>query len=131
MAPRLGVGRSRRRHPRTNAGTPEALAGPSLLCRRLGGLRRADPARAAVRRRGGAPRHRARPFPPAALAGPVPPPHLRGLPGRAHGRGLDRALRPLRGRPRDRRTPIYASLRPSAAPDAAAPPWYATAAMTR
>src|SRR3954466_7492008 len=59
------------------------------------------------------PRHRARPSPPAALAGPVPPPHLRGLPGRAHGRGLDRALRPLRGRPRDRRAPIYASLRPS------------------
>src|SRR3954464_2770551 len=59
-------------------------------------------------------RHWLPPFPrPPPLAPPVPPPHLRGLPGRAHGRGLDRALRPLRGRPRDRRTPIYASLRPS------------------
>src|SRR3954453_22403080 len=110
---RPGAGRSGRRHPRTNAGTPEALGCPPLLRRRLGGLRRADPARPAVRRQGGDPRHRARPFPAAALAGAVPPPHLRGLPGRARGRGLDRALRPLRGRPRDRRAPIYASLRPS------------------
>src|SRR3954454_2488630 len=89
----------------------EAGACPPAAYGRPGG--RADPARAAVRRQGGDPRHRARPFPPAALAGPVPPPHLRGLQGRAHGRGLDRALRPLRGRPRDRRAPIYASLRPS------------------
>src|SRR5689334_11123022 len=83
------------------------------MCRRLGGLRRADPAGAPLRGQGGDARHRARPFPPAPLAGAVPPPHLRGLQGRAHGRGLDRALRPLRGRPRDRRTLIYASLRPS------------------
>src|SRR4051812_13751851 len=68
----------------------------------------------APRRQGGDPRDRARPRAAAALAGPVPPPHVRGLPGRAHGRGLDRALRPLRRRPWDRRTPIYASLRPSA-----------------
>src|SRR3954453_9409687 len=93
------------------AGGWEAGACPPAAYGRPGG--RADPARAAVRRQGGDPRHRARPFPPAALAGPVPPPHLRGLQGRAHGRGLDRALRPLRGRPRDRRAPIYASLRPS------------------
>ena len=77
----------------------------SLLHGRLGGLRRADPARAAVRRQGGDPRHRARPFPPAALAGAVPPPHLRGLQGQAHGGRLDRAVRPLRRSRRGQRTP--------------------------
>src|SRR3954453_16693696 len=67
----------------------------------------------APRRQGGDPRDRARPRAAAALAGPVPPPPRRGLPGRGFRRGLDLALRPLRRPPWDRRTPIYASLRPS------------------
>jgi hypothetical protein len=38
------------------------------------------------------------------------PPLDRGLQGRAHGRRLDRAVRPLRRQRQDRRSPIYASL---------------------
>src|SRR3954453_16825804 len=103
---------SRRRHLEPTARAGGALEPSSLLHGRLGGLRRADPAGAAPRRQGPDARDRARPFPPAALAGAVPSPHLRGVQGRAHGGRLDRALRPLRRRRRDRRTPIYASLRP-------------------
>src|ERR687884_488281 len=77
--------RSWRRHLEPTARTCGALEPASVLYGRLGGLRRGDPARPALRRQGGDPRHRARPFPPAALAGPVPPPHLRGLQGRARG----------------------------------------------
>src|SRR3954452_17587941 len=104
--------RSRRRHLEPTARTGGALEPPSLLHGRLGGLRRAGPARPALRRQGPDPRHRAGPFPPAALAGAVPPPHLRGLQGQAHGGRLDRAVRPLRRSRRGQRTPIYASLRP-------------------
>src|SRR4051794_15355316 len=104
--------RSGRRHLEPTARTGGALEPPSLLHGRLGGLRRADPARPALRRQGPDPRHRAGPFPPAALAGAVPPPHLRSLQGQAHGGRLDRAVRPLRRSRRGQRTPIYASIRP-------------------
>ena len=80
------------RPPSTTSRAPEALGRPSVLHRRLGGLRRADPARAPLRRQGGDARDRARPLAAAALAGPVPAPHLRRVQGRAHGRGLDRAF---------------------------------------
>src|SRR3954452_22410365 len=104
--------RSRRRHLEPTARTGGALEPSSVLYGRLGGLRRADPARPALRRQGPDPRHRAGPFPPAALAGAVPPPHLRSLQGQAHGGRLDRAVRPLRRSRRGQRTPIYASIRP-------------------
>jgi transposase len=109
---RLGAGGSWSGRSRTTSRARGALGRPTLLHRRPGGLRRADPAGPAPRRQGGDARHRARPFPPAALARALPPPHPRGLRGQAHGRRVDRAVRPLRRCRRDRRTLIYAGLRP-------------------